>query len=300
MSRPPASARRTSPKASGTPRAAAAGAGSRNGKPAAEGRQSGRAQPRVAAGKPAEILSIARALSRLGYCSRSQAEALVLAGQVSVGGRVVRDLARRVDLNADPLTVAGVAVRAVAKVYLMLNKPRGLVTTADDEKGRATIYDCIADAGLPWLGPVGRLDKASEGLLLLTNDTTWAARLTDPATHVDKCYHVQIDALADDALLARLREGVVDEGEPLRAKAVTLLRHGEKNSWLAITLDEGRNRHIRRLLAAQGIDTLRLLRVAIGGVQLGDLAKGQWRHLTAQEVEKISATACQPPQKSRR
>ncbi|GAB7127217.1 pseudouridine synthase [Silvimonas sp. JCM 19000] len=248
----------------------------------------------------ADILSIARALSRLGYCSRSQAEALVLAGKVSVNGRIVRELGRRVALNTDQLAVAGVAVEAVARVYLMLNKPRGLVTTADDEKGRATIYDCIADAGLPWLGPVGRLDKASEGLLLLTNDTTWAARLTDPASHIDKCYHVQIDAVADDALLARLRAGVVDEGEPLRAKAVSLLRHGEKNSWLEITLDEGRNRHIRRLLAAHGIDTLRLLRVAMGSLQLGELGKGQWRHLTAQEVEKISATVCQPGQKTRR
>ena len=236
-----------------------------------------------------DTLSIARALSRLGFCSRSQAEALVAAGRVSANGRIVKDLSRRVDLQADKLAVDGKAVVATQKVYLMLNKPRGLVTTADDEQGRATIYDCIADAGLPWLGPVGRLDKASEGLLLLSNDTTWAARLTDPATHVDKCYHVQIDCLADDALLARLRAGIEEDGERLHAKAAKILRQGEKNSWLEITLDEGRNRHIRRLLAAQGIDTLRLLRVAVGRLPLGDLAKGQWRHLTPDEVKNIFA-----------
>jgi len=137
---------------------------------------------------------------------------------------------------------------------------------------------------LPWLGPVGRLDKASEGLLLLSNDSVWAARLTEPKHHVDKTYHVQIDAVPDTALLEALVHGVVEQGERLAARRATLLRRGEKNAWLEIVLDEGRNRHIRRLLAAHDIHVLRLIRVAIGPLALGELAKGQWRHLSEAEV----------------
>jgi 23S rRNA pseudouridine2605 synthase len=172
----------------------------------------------------------------------------------------------------------------VARVYLAMNKPRGVVTTAADEKGRETVYDLLDTARLPWLAPVGRLDKASEGLLLLTNDTAWAARLTNPESHVDKTYHVQIDALPDAALLAALTDGIVDRGETIGAKAVRELRRGDRNAWLEIVLDEGRNRQIRRLLAAHGILVLRLVRVAIGALKLGELGKGEWRALTDDEV----------------
>jgi 23S rRNA pseudouridine2605 synthase len=167
----------------------------------------------------------------------------------------------------------------------MLNKPRGLVTTTRDERGRATVYDCLPEAERGWLAPVGRLDKASEGLLLFTNDTAFANRLLDPATHLPKRYHVQIDALADAPLLARLRAGVVlEDGTPLAVVSAGLLRSGEKNSWLEVVLDEGRNRHIRRLLEALGIEVLRLVRVAIGPVVLGELPKGAVRELTAAEL----------------
>jgi pseudouridine synthase len=133
----------------------------------------------------------------------------------------------------------------------MLNKPRGLVTTTSDEKGRDTVFSCFEGHALPHLSPVGRLDKASEGLLLFTNDNAWANAITDPATHVPKTYHVQVSALADDSLLAKLRRSVEDEGERLKLQTVSLLRQGEKNSWLEITLDEGRNRHIRRAVIPQ-------------------------------------------------
>jgi len=173
-------------------------------------------------------------------------------------------------------------------VYLALNKPRGLVTTRHDPQGRPTVYDCLDDPTLPFVAPVGRLDRASEGLLLFTNDTRWASRLLDPASHVDKVYHAQIDRLPDDALLARLTEGVDDAGERLAAKDARVLRVGSRSTaWLALTLDEGRNRHIRRLLDALGISTLRLVRVAIGPLALGTLAKGQWRRLTEDEVKRI-------------
>ena len=170
------------------------------------------------------------------------------------------------------------------KTYVMLNKPRGYVTTANDERGRDTVYALLEDAQLPWLAPVGRLDKGSEGLLIFTNDSTWAARLTDPASHLDKTYHVQVDALPDSDLLRRLQAGVDDRGEQLSAKSVRELRRGGKNAWLEIVLDEGRNRQIRRLLAAFEIGVLRLVRVAIGELALGKLGKGEWRPLTAQEV----------------
>ncbi len=194
-----------------------------------------------------------------------------------------RDPEYPVRLGKDTFELENQKVEEAAKVYLMLNKPRGLVTTTQDEKGRDTVYDCFKEASLPHLSAVGRLDKASEGLLLFTNDTAWAAQLMDPASHVDKTYHVQIAALADEAMLERLRHGVEDQGERLQLKAVSLVRTGQKNSWLEITLDEGRNRHIRRVLNAYGIEVLRLIRVAIGGLPLGDLAKGGWRVLTKEE-----------------
>jgi 23S rRNA pseudouridine2605 synthase len=128
------------------------------------------------------------------------------------------------------------------------------------------------------------LDKASEGLLLFTNDPAWAAQITDPANGPDKTYHVQVDAIPDAAMLAAMQAGVVEGGEFLRAKSVLLLRAGEKHAWLEIVLDEGRNRQIRRLLTALNLNVLRLVRVAIGPLALGDLPKGQWRELSVQEV----------------
>ncbi|MBM3117766.1 pseudouridine synthase [Jeongeupia naejangsanensis] len=237
---------------------------------------------------------LARTLSKLGYCSRSQAEALVLEKRVSVNRKIVTDPERRVRAD-DELRVDGRKVAATQHVYLMLNKPRGLVTTAADEAGRDTVYQCFDGAALPWLGPVGRLDKASEGLLLFSNDTGWAAGLTDPASHLDKTYHVQIDRLPDDALLAAMRAGIVDKGEKLLAKRVEVLRAGEKHAWLEVVLDEGRNRHIRRLLEAHGVGTLRLMRVAIGALQLGDTAKGQWRMLSAAEVAALTVSTKSRP-----
>ncbi|MCX7514126.1 pseudouridine synthase [Frateuria hangzhouensis] len=241
-------------------------------------------RPPVASARNGPRYGLARVLSKRGVCSRSQAEQWVRAGRVAVGGRVVRDPEHPTAAGQGGITVDGQPIGEAARVYVMFNKPRGLVVSAADERGRATVYDALAAAGLPWLGPVGRLDKASEGLLLLSNDTVWAAGITEPATHVDKTYHVQADRIPDEGLLARLGEGILDQGERLAARKVALLRAGEKNAWLEIVLDEGRNRHIRRLLAAHGVGVLRLVRVAIGNLALGDLPKGQWRHLTTEEV----------------
>ena len=228
-------------------------------------------------------VSLARALSKLGYCSRTQARALIQAGRVQVNGTVQRAPSLRVDVRRDRIAVDGRRVAAADNVYLILNKPRGLVTTTTDERGRKTVYRCLTDPSLPWVFPVGRLDKASEGLLLFTNDTQWAARILEPTTHLDKTYHVQIDRVADDRLMQRMRAGIVDAGESLRAKRVRLLRHGTRNSWLEIVLDEGKNRHIRHMLEALDVNVLRLIRISIGPLELGELGKGEYRHLTAAE-----------------
>ena len=229
-------------------------------------------------------VSLNRALSKLGLCSRTQAEALIAAGRVAVGGKVIRDAELRVDPDRDNIAVDGKRVVGERKVYLMVNKPRGLVTTRDDPENRSTVYDCLEGLDLPYVASVGRLDKASEGLLLMTNDTQWATRLLDPVSGVDKLYHVQIAAVPDEAMLAKLRAGAVVGGELLKAQSIELLRSGGRNAWLAVVLDEGRNRHIRRLLDAHDVEVLRLIRVAIGRLPLGDLAKGKARHLTPQEL----------------
>jgi 23S rRNA pseudouridine2605 synthase len=234
-------------------------------------------------------IGLARALSKMGYCSRSQAAVLIRAGRVTLNERIVRDTERPARMPQDRIEVDGSPLYKQPAIYLIMNKPRGVVTTASDEKGRETVYDLL-EPGLPWVGPVGRLDKASEGLLLLTNDSEWAAKITEPASHLDKKYHVQVDRVADDDLLARITRGCAVEGDPaehLSAKRARLLRHGEKNSWLEITLDEGKNRQIRRLLEAQGVQVLRLVRVSIGPLELGDLKEGSVRPLTAKEKEEI-------------
>ncbi|MGX9142047.1 pseudouridine synthase [Mesorhizobium sp. 128a] len=234
-------------------------------------------------------VSLNRALSKLGLCSRKQAEQLIAEGRVRVGGKVVRDASLRIDLGRDHITVDGERVAAEVKVYLMVNKPRGLVTTRDDPEGRGTVYDCLTGLDLPFVSPVGRLDKASEGLLLMTNDTRWANGLLDPASHVAKTYHVQVGAVPDEAMLARFREGVTADEELLTARSIDILRSGGKTAWLEIVLDEGRNRQIRRLLGAFDIEVLRLVRVAIGGLQLGELAKGKARHLTSAELALLAS-----------
>src|ERR1700687_734931 len=235
----------------------------------------------------------------MGYCSRTRAAVLIRAGRVTVNDRIVWDPESPARMLQDRIAVDGFPLDKQPAIYLVMNKPRGVVTSASDEKGRETVYDLL-EPGLPWIGPVGRLDKASEGLRLLTNDSQWAAKITEPAIHLDKKYHVQVDCVADADLVARITRGCAVEGdsvegesfdrcpsEHLRAKGARLLRHGDKNSWLEITLDEGKNRQIRRLLEAQEVQGLRLVRVSIGPLELGDLKKGLVRRLTAEEKKAI-------------
>jgi 23S rRNA pseudouridine2605 synthase len=253
----------------------------------------------VSDGERKREVGLARALSKLGYCSRSRAAELIRAGRVRVNGKVCRDPEARTSEWSARIEVDEEVVRAQEKIYWMMNKPRGVVTTASDEKGRETVYTILEKGAeatqhnsqprqISWVAPVGRLDKASEGLLLLTNDSEWAARVSAPETHLDKTYHVQLGLVVSEDFVSGLVGGVrVPDREVLRAKRVRRLRAGEKTCWLEIVLDEGRNRQIRRMMEAVNVEVLRLVRVAIGPLQLGKLAKGEHRALTAEEKRMI-------------
>lgn len=248
---------------------------------------------------------LARAMSKLGYCSRSRAAEFIRAGRVRLNGALRRDPETPVHLHKDRIEVDGNLIGRGSKIYLMMNKPRGLLTTVSDEKGRETIYSVLrSEDKLPWLAPVGRLDKASEGLLLLTNDSEWAARVTAPETHLKKTYHVQIGRVADEAVIEAMQRGMSTNEQILKARQCRLIRSGQKNSWVEIVLDEGRNRQIRRMLASLDIEVLRLVRVAIGPIQLGKMEKGNYRALTLDEklqldhAMKLSSTVRQPSSKS--
>jgi 23S rRNA pseudouridine2605 synthase len=236
-------------------------------------------------------IGLARALSKLGYCSRSRALALIRAGRVTLNGKIRRDPQTPVLLPADQIAVRGEAVVPAEKIYIMMNKPRAVVTTASDEKSRATVYALLSE-DLPWLGPVGRLDRASEGLLLLTNDSEWADQILSPDSHLEKTYHVQIGIVAGSELLASLLRGIrTPDGDLLQVKSASVLRSGRRNSWLEIVLDEGKNRHIRRMMAPLQVEVLRLIRVAVGPLLLGNLAKGNYRMLAPEEKAALDRAA---------
>jgi len=221
---------------------------------------------------------------------------MIRAGRVSLNGEIRRDPETPVSELYNQIAIDGKAIQPQPRIYWMMNKPRGVLTTASDEKGRRTVYrvlnngedsrSTLEDKAEPWVAPVGRLDKASEGLLLLTNDSEWAALVTAPETHLDKTYHVHVGTVADAEFIRAIVHGVkTKEGEVLRAKRARLLRAGEKNCWLEIILDEGKNRQIRRMIEAMEADVLRLIRVAVGPLQLGDLGKGEFRSLTVDEKQ---------------
>jgi len=228
---------------------------------------------------------LARVLSKRGITSRSQAAEWVRAGRVRVDGRVLRDPDAPTAADAR-IEIDGETAAPRERVYLALNKPRGLLCTRSDERGRATVYSCLDPQQGEWLAPVGRLDQASEGLLLLCNDPEWAAAVTGPERAIAKTYHVQVRPVPTAGQLAALGAGVevVAGAAPWSARSARLIRSGGKTAWIEIVLDEGRNRQIRRMLEALGIGVERLIRTAIGAVALGDLGKGRTRALSTEEV----------------
>lgn len=228
-------------------------------------------------------VALARAMSKLGLASRSEAIALVLAGRARVNGRIVRDPGLRVVPETVVLAIDGAAAEAPATRTIALHKPRGVVTTRHDPEGRPTVYGLIAEAG-GGLAPVGRLDLASTGLLLCTNDTRFAAWLTDPESGVEREYIVTVRGEVTPDVAAALEQGLEVDGEWLQPTAIRVRKASGRESHLTVVLCEGRNREIRRLFAAAGHEVTRLTRIRIGGVVLGDLAPGAWRDIPVENV----------------
>jgi 23S rRNA pseudouridine2605 synthase len=227
-----------------------------------------------------------------GVASRREAERWIASGRVSVNGRVVRTQGVRVDPDRDEVRVDGKPVPIVQKpLYLMLNKPRSVVTTARDPEGRTTVFDILkgqaSSRGVERVFTVGRLDYASEGLLLLTNDGGLADVLMHPSSQVPRVYQARIRGAPSPDMLAKLHRGVRLEDGPARARKARVLKRNQSSIWLELTVEEGRNQLVRRLLAALGHPVIRLVRVAYGGVHLGDLARGEARRLTPREVDTL-------------
>ncbi len=243
-----------------------------------------RAAPRAAAGE-----RLQKVLAHAGVASRRHAEALMDAGRVTVNGQVVRQLGARVDPHADDIRVDGRAVRVAPEhTSVLLHKPAGPVTTASDPQGRATVLDLLPDElRTRRLYPVGRLDRDTEGLLLLTNDGALALRLTHPRYALPKEYHALVHGRPTPVALADLRRGVLLPGEarPTAPARAWVLRAEGEGTWIGLELHEGRNRQVRRMLTAVGHPVRRLRRVRIGPLTLGELPLGGWRLLTAEEVD---------------
>ena len=224
-------------------------------------------------------------LSAAGECSRRTAETYLAAGRVTVNGQTAR-LGQRADPDRDEILVDGRPLTPRAKpVYILLNKPRGYVTTLSDERGRKTVAELVADCGAR-VYPVGRLDLDSEGLLLLTNDGDWAQHLLHPSHEVEKTYHVSVFGPVAGAA-ARLAAMTDLEGEPIRPARVEVLRQTARTAVLAVTIHEGKNRQIRRMCARCGLTVKRLRRVQEGPLKLGNLPSGKWRDLSENEVEAL-------------
>jgi 23S rRNA pseudouridine2605 synthase len=234
-------------------------------------------------------LSLARALSKFGICSRKEAERWIAAGRVRINGVVVRGPARRLDPRRDRVTVDGRRVGDdTERVVFALHKPTGVITSRHDPRGRRTVYDLIGDLGR-WVFPVGRLDQDTSGLLVLTNDHRLGQRLTDPEEHVPKTYHALVAGVPSAATLVALRGGVtLPDGTVTRAARVRAIGTvPRERTWLEIVLTEGKNRQVRRMCAQVGHEVVALARVRIGSFTLGDLAAGEWRRLTPEETEQL-------------
>ncbi len=239
---------------------------------------------------PRPLKTLERVLSKAGLGSRTEARRWIAAGRVSVNGKVIRTPDHWVDPERDRVTLDGRPVRASQKIYLLLYKPKGYLTTYRDPEGRPTVYDLIPDVG-EWVFPVGRLDLDTSGLLLMTNDTQLAERITNPAYKVPKTYLVKAATRLDDEQLDKLRNGVVLSDGPTKPASVTRLRESSGKTFFEITIAEGRNRQVRRMVEAIGSKVLKLVRTAIGPITIGDLEIGKYRRLTPAEVKALGGAA---------
>jgi pseudouridine synthase len=235
---------------------------------------------------PRPLKTLDRVFSKAGAASRTEARSWIGAGRVRVNGKVIQNPDHWVDLERDRVTLDGKPLARATKVYILLYKPKGYVTSHGDPDGRPTVYDLVKDAGT-WLSPVGRLDLETSGLILMTNDNQFAERVTNPEHKVPKTYQIKASTRLSDEQIARLREGVELSDGPTKPAKVDRLRDSEKYTFLEMTITEGRNRQVRRMLEAVESKVLKLVRTAIGPVRIGDLPIGKWRRLTPEEVRKL-------------
>jgi pseudouridine synthase len=230
------------------------------------------------------LKTLERVISKSGLGSRTEARSWIHAGRVAVNGRLIENPDHWVDLERDRVTFDGQPLRRRAPVYVLLHKPAGYLTTYRDPQGRPTVYDLL-DGVDTFVSPVGRLDLETSGLLLLTNDTALANHVTSPASHVPKTYLVTASRVLDAADLQRLRDGVTLGDGPTRPAVVDQVHEdGTRHTRFRITITEGRNRQVRRMVEALGAVVLDLVRTRIGSIQLGTLDSGRWRHLSPDEV----------------
>lgn len=230
-----------------------------------------------------KLKTLDRVISRLGIGSRTEARSWIGAGRVRVNGRVIQTPDHWLDPERDSVSLDGRPLRAARKVYLLLYKPKGYITTYRDPEGRPTVYDLLAGVE-QWVFPAGRLDQDTSGLLILTNDTEFADRITSPDFKVPKTYLVKTASIVDDAAVERLRAGVELEDGPTRPAVVRRVRDSESKSFLEMIITEGRNRQVRRMIEAVGSRVLKLVRTSIGPLEIGDLPIGHFRELTAAEI----------------
>jgi len=232
------------------------------------------------------MVRLQKYLADAGVASRRASEAIITAGRVTVNGQVAQELGTRVDTVHDRVQVDGRAVNVKRKVYLALNKPRGLVCSRNDEQGRPTIFDLLPKE---WrhLHSVGRLDFNSEGLIFLTNDGDFSLHLTHPRYGVRKKYVAMVDGPVDAAMLQLFLRGIVYEGEKFKAEKARLVAGGQAKSVVELELAEGKYREVRRLFESQGRTVKKLQRIQIGKIKLGELPPGKWRILTEGEIKSL-------------
>jgi pseudouridine synthase len=234
------------------------------------------------------LKTLDRVISKAGLGSRTEARCWIAAGRVRVNGKLIQSPDYWVDFARDKITLDGTPLRSRGKLYILLYKPKGYLTTYKDPEGRPTVYDLISGLNT-WVSPVGRLDLDTSGLLILTNDTQFAELLTNPEHKVAKTYQVKASTLLTDAQLEKLRNGVTLHDGPTRPALVKRLRDSAKYTVIEITITEGRNRQVRRMLEAVGSKVLKLVRTAIGDVRIGDLAIGSYRPLSKQEIKHFAS-----------
>ena len=240
--------------------------------------------------KSKSSMTLDRVLSRLGWASRTAAREAIRAGRLKVNGRVVRDPECWVQPERDVVQLDGQRLKPARKIYLLFYKPKGVITSHGDPSGRKTVYDFLSSLGEEgkWVAPVGRLDKDTSGLLLLTNDTEFAGFVTSPESHVPKTYLVKASGLVSDEIITGLNAGVeMRRGDFAKPSSVRRVEDRGKYTWLEVVLTEGKNREVRRMIETVGFKVLKLVRTRIGPLTLAGLEVGKWRALTAAELNAL-------------